>query len=251
MFKPVFNHSDDERFRILKNCKDVLFADIETISEFDESLILRVDKYFDIFDKIRIYDEYLREEKKQKDQEFANLFNKASVFVRHYLQTMSMAIERGELPANTAAFYDLSYPFEIPQINSDAELISLAEKLFDDDLKRTASGGKYFANPSIGAVRVWVEKFTEAIKVKNNVYNVKKAAVENIESIRADADFLLSDLFKILLSKISSESDDESLKILRTCGFNPQITDCDDQDVEDTSNESDKKKNPGQLSFDL
>ncbi|PLX08916.1 MAG: hypothetical protein C0596_03620 [Marinilabiliales bacterium] len=163
---------------------------------------------------------------------------------------MYMAIERVELPSNAAKYYDLTFPFEVPEIKSDVQLLKVAEKLFEDDLKRTSEGGKYFTNPSIGAVRVWVEKFAEAVKVKNNTYNVKQAEVENIEGIRTDTDKLLSDVFDTVLSKISSETQQEKVKIFKACGFNTEDRKVDES-TEEILPKPNKKGNPGQLKFDL
>jgi len=212
MLRPIFEHTDIERYTILKKCDDLIFSDTEMESEFDDHLLQRAAKYFDIFDKIRAYDEFIKEEEKQKNEEFLKLFNKASIFIKHYFQTISMSIERGELPKNVAESYGLNYPFDIPKIKSDVQLLGVAEKLFEDDLRRTTAGGKYFTNPSIGAVKVWVEKFAEAVRVKNNTYNVKQAEVENIDGIRTDTDNLLTDVYYVVLAKIESEPTVENLK---------------------------------------
>lgn len=258
MLIPILKNTDEQRYVILKNCSELLFADYETASEFGEELSLQTAKYLDIFDRIRAYDKYLEEEKKQQDANFVNLFDKAALFLRHYLLTMHMAIERGEMPVTTAEYYGLKFPFEIPEFKSDVQLIKFAEKLFEDDLKRTSAGGKYFTNPSIGAVKVWVEKFAEAVEQKNNKYNIKRGEVENIDKIRSDTDILLKELFGALLNKIGPEPDIDSIKILSACGF--EFTDGDKlSDAEIiTNHQTTEKQNvkinndkPGQLRFDL
>lgn len=250
MLRPVYTYRDIERYTILKKCDDMIFSDPDMVVEFDDHLLQRAAKYLDIFDKIRAYEEYLQEEQKQQNEEFAKLFEKASIFVSHYYKIMFMAIERGELPPATAEFYDLKYPFEIPELKTDVQLLKVAEKLFDDDLKRTSEGGKYFTNPSIGAVKVWVEKFAEAVRVKNNTYNVKQAEVENIEGIRTDTDKLLTEVFETVLSKISTETKEEKIKIFKACGFNVEDRKADES-TEEISSKQNKKGNPGQLKFDL
>ncbi len=251
MLRPIFANTDIERYTILKKCDDLIFSDPEMLSEFDDQLLHRASKYCEIFDKIRSYEEFIREEQKQQNEEFLNLYNKASIFVRHYFQTLFMSIERGELPANTAEYYELKYPFDIPAIGSDVQLIKTAEKLFEDDLKRTSDGGKYFTNPSVGAVKVWVEKFAEAVRVKNNTYNVSRAEIENIEGIRHDTDKLLSDVFDVVLSKIESETEQEKIKILNACGYNAEHREEKDIIYDEKPIDLDEKKNPGQLRFDL
>ncbi len=250
MLRPVFINKDIERYTILKKCNDLIFSDPDMVSEFDDHLLQRAYKYFDIFDKIRAYEEYIEKEQKQQNDQFLNLFNKASIFVKHYFQTMQMAIQRGEIPQNTVNYYELSYPFEIPEFKSDVQLLNVAEKLFKDDYKRTSEGGKYFTNPSIGSVKVWVEKFAEAVRVKNNTYNVKQAEIENIEGIRTDTDKLLTDVFDIVLSKIESEPQKEKKKILKACGFDLINIEDYNSDYENKK-QSDINDRPDQLKFDL
>lgn len=258
MLIPILKNTDEQRYVILKKCSELLFADYETASEFGEELSLQTAKYLDIFDRIRAYDKYLEEEKKQQDANFVNLFDKAALFLRHYLLTMHMAIERGELPVTTAEYYGFKFPFDIPEFKSDVQLIQFAEKLFDDDLKRTSAGGKYFTNPSIGAVKVWVEKFAEAVEQKNNKYNIKKGEVENIDKIRSNADSLIKELFNSLIIKIGADPDSDSLKVLSACGFDfiedDKISEAEvnhnDQTAEQ-QNGKNKNDKPGQLRFDL
>ncbi|MDD4149670.1 MAG: hypothetical protein PHE33_06540 [Bacteroidales bacterium] len=259
MLIPVFSDTDDERYKILKNCSDMLLSAGELSSEFTEEINLRIDKYLDIFDKIRAYDKYIADEREKQDEDFSNLFEKASVFVRHYFITMHMAIERGELPLNTTDYYDFKYPFGVPEFKSDVQLIKTAQKLFDDDLKRTSEGGKYFTNPGIGAVKVWVEKFIEAVENKNNKYHVKGGKVENIDKIRKETNVLLQEIFDTLICRIGVKPEAEDLKFLLDCGFEFNFIDDNGIQIVQTSIEVDNnektqkssKIKPDQLKFDL
>ncbi|MDD2634397.1 MAG: hypothetical protein PHW82_02740 [Bacteroidales bacterium] len=251
----MFQNTDNEKYTILKNCSEMILSDDELSPVFDEEIRLKIDKYFDVFDKIKVYDNYLYEERQKEKKEFLNLFEKASLFVRHYYISMSMAIERGELPVNTADFYGLKYPFKIPVFKSDVHLIKTAQKLFDDDLQRTSVGGKYFTNPSIGAVKVWVEKFVEAVEHKNNKYNIKRGEVENIDKIRKETDELLQDIFDALITKIGAEPDETDLKFISDCGFEISVTEDNQHQVMKNNNNGEDNKSsntkPDQLKFDL
>ncbi len=252
---PVFQNTDNEKYTILKNCSEMLLSYEELSDVFDEEICLKIEKYLDIFGKIKVYDNYFDEERQKQEKEFLNLFEKASIFVRHYFVTMSMAITRGELPVNTAEYYDLKYPFEIPEFKSDVHLIRTAQKLFDDDLKRTSEGGKYFTNPGIGAVKVWIEKFIEAVEHKNNKYNVKRGEVENIDKIREETDALLHEIFDVLITKIGAEPDEKDLKFISNCGFEISVTQDNQHQVMKNYNNGEENKNsntkPDQLKFDL
>ena len=259
MLATAFKNTDDERCKILKSCSKLLSSDIELSSTFDEDMKFKIEKYLDIFDKIKAYDGYLDEERKKQEKEFLSLFEKASVFVRHYFITMHMAIERGELPLNTTDYYDFKYPFGVPEFKTDVQLIKTAQKLFTDDLRRTADGGKYFTNPGIGAVKVWVEKFIEAVERKNNKYHVKRGEVENIDKIRKQTDELLHEIFDILTNELGAEPKLEDLKFLSDCGFEFTIIEDNGTQVVQNHIEVDNNQNTqtnskiksDQLKFDL
>jgi hypothetical protein len=168
---------------------------------------------------MKAYEDFLMQEQEKQNKEFDALFAKAKIFVDHYFQTMQMAIERGELPTSTTAFYGLSYPFEIPSIENGDDLLKVADSLFIADSMRVGTGGKYFANPSIGAVKVWVEKFKEAWEKKTNKFNVKRAEVENIENIRSEADKLILDLHHYFDIQYSTNSFEEQTKLFALWGM--------------------------------
>lgn len=265
MSKLIYSKTDQERRIILK-----AFYDRPTTAESEESLftedqILKIDKYFKIFEKLKIFDDFVNSEKEKEDKEFNDLFIKAKIFVLHYYQTIQMGIERGELPSSILNFYGLSYPFTLPEINNGEELLSVSQTLFASDSIRVGTGGKYFANPSIGAVKVWVEKFTEVWEKKTNKFNVKKAAVENIENIRLETDKLILELHKLLDNQFSVIDYDEQITLFEEYGMtiepgiNENFIEPEEllqEDSDPNNQKKDSKNNAGtsnmnQLKFDL
>jgi hypothetical protein len=219
MSKLVYSSSDNERLQILKAFYEKLPVVEGEDSIFTEEQLLKIGKYYTIFEKMKAYDDFLIQEQEKQNKEFDALFCKAKIFVDHYYQTMQMAIDRGELPSSTTAFYGLSYPFEIPAIETGDDLLKIADSLFIADSMRVGTGGKYFANPSIGAVKVWVEKFKEAWEKKTNKFNVKRAEVENIENIRSEADKLIYDLHSYFDQQYSDYSFEEQTKMFSLWGM--------------------------------
>ncbi len=196
MSKLVYSSTDTERLQILKAFYEKLPVVEGEETYFTEEQLLKIGKYYSIFEKMKAYEDFLSKEQEKQDKEFNDLFAKARIFVNHYFATMQMAIERGELPATTANFYGLTFPFSVSEAESGDDLLKVAEALFNSDSMRIGTGGKYFANPSIGAVKVWVEKFKEVWDKKTNKFNVKKAEVEGIENIRSEADKLINNIFE-------------------------------------------------------
>jgi hypothetical protein len=207
---------------------------------------------------MRAYEEFLQQQREKQDKEFIDLFNKAAIFVKHYYLSMLMAIERGELPASISNYYGLNFPFDVPNPKDGEELMKISENLFNADAMRVGSGGKYFANPSIGAVKVWVEKFREAWEQKTNKFNVKKAEVENIENIRRDVDNLIFELHSLLDKQFEVIDYDEQILLFASYGMTtePGSMNGDYSNPEASAkNEADSRTNgntsSNQLKFDL
>jgi hypothetical protein len=219
MTKLIYSSSDAERHKILKGLYERVPLSEGEESVFIDEHISRIERYYQIFEKMRVYEDFLQQQRDKQDKEFNDLFNKATIFVKHYYISMLMAIERGELPATIANYYGLNYPFEIPNPKDGGELLKISESLFNADAIRVGSGGKYFANPSIGAVKVWVEKFNEVWEQKINKFNVRKAEVENIENIRRDADNLIFELHAILDKQFEVIDYDEQILLFASYGM--------------------------------
>ncbi len=244
----VFSHTDDERLSVLK-------ASFYTLSTIDISqysikaeTLAEVEKYYDMFEKIKEFDNIIKKEKEQDNKALTNSYDKANVYLTHYFQAMLMAIERGELPISISEEYGFVYPFNVPDFSNKENLLQVARKLFEDDDRRVGNGGKYFANPSIGSVKVWVEKFAEAYDKVQNVYNIKRGKIENIGKIRESADSLIFEVHQAINDYHTEISFKEKFGIFKKYGMRIQ------QRVEVEEFDSPKQEaagNSNQLSFDL
>jgi len=256
MSKNIQLNNDEERYNLLKDIQDIISSSDEGCNIFTEDLLIKLEKYFVIFSKLKSQKDYATQIEEHQTKEYAELFKKAKMFVNHYLLTMSMAIERGELPLSVINFYNISFPYCPDDEISADEFVKFSENIFSSDAGRIAAGGKYFANPSIGAVKVWVEKFVEAHNQKTNKYNVKRGEVENIDKIRQDCDCLILELNQTIQKSVAEEaySYDE---IIINLAEKPDENcyKADEEISSDTSQNTTKSKsgNDGinQLKFDL
>lgn len=106
---------------------------------------------------------YKSREKLKHNNEYKALHNKARLYIRHYLQVLIMAVERGELPESSLAYYGLKPDTkQLPRLNSVKHILDYGQALFEADAKRILDGGKYVTNPSIAVVKVWFEKLVNA-----------------------------------------------------------------------------------------
>lgn len=243
-----FSHTDDERLSVLKSSFYTLSS--EDISQYSINIekLNDLEKYYDMFEKIREFDNIIKKEQEEENQALTKNHDKAKLYLTHYFQSLLMAIERGEITESIAQDYGFTYPFEIPDVSKKEDLLDVAKKLFEDDDRRVSNGGKYFANPSIGSVKVWVEKFAEAYAIDQNVYNVKRGKIENIGKIRESADNLIFEIHKAINDFYKEVSFEEKLEIFKKYGMRIE------QKVETEELEYLKQEaagNSNQLSFDL
>ncbi|MFY9590444.1 MAG: hypothetical protein WAP54_00480, partial [Bacteroidales bacterium] len=82
----IYNKSDAERFLILKSFYEKQDQIIDNDTNAGEVLSARIEKHYNIFEKLKAYESFVREQKEKEDQEFKDLFNKSKIFVVHYFQ---------------------------------------------------------------------------------------------------------------------------------------------------------------------
>lgn len=268
--KYIYHNTDIERFNILKACYDSKLVDEMSDSPvlFDFEMYEKISNYYTIFEKILQHEQLLLKEKEKEEIEFNKIYDKAKLFVNHYFKALYMAIERNEMPINTAEYYGLVYPFKIPNPKNFEDFINLANKLFDNDTKRINAGGKYFTNPSIGSVKVWYEKFHE--QWENRIYKakIKKPEIENIANIRKETDNLIENIFTFLYNAYTEIEASNICEVLAPFNFivddsvenvetktveNSNIIETDKQNSKTQKTKSNNiiGKSSNQLKFDL
>lgn len=263
MLKLVLPYKDSERFKTLKTCYLELQKQEDCLNIINEDNLLSLEKYYSIFEKIEIFNEFQKSEKEIFQKNYNELFQKAKLYFTHYYQSMYMAIERGELSSSIIDYYNMKFPFEIPNPKTAEQFIKMSESLFSCDELRVANGGKYFSNPSIGSVKVWFEKFNEVHDKKINKFNIKQAAIENINKIREESDSLIYNIYTILFNKFSYFEIDDKIEYLTKYGLSISKTEnieqltTEENNIE-TQDEPKKKivrkrksKNQNQLQFNL
>ena len=223
MLRINFEKTDAVRCEILKSCCKKLQEQIDYSNIFNEETVSKIEDYSFNFEKIVQFYKSQKEDTEKFNSEYENLFAKAKIYFIHYYKSMAMAIERGELPASITEFYNLKYPFIIPNPLNAEQLIYMSKNLFDCDERRIALGGRHLLNPNIGNVKIWFEKFVEIFQRKKNINCANHAEVENIENIRIEADKLIDKIFIELKEYFSNLESGKQSAMLKSFGFNIEI----------------------------
>jgi hypothetical protein len=109
---------------------------------------------------------------------------------------MNMAIFRGDLPAETRAFYGLSTDEStVPSLTSENELMSWGRRIIEGEEFRIKKGGSPITNPTIAVVKVRFENFLEARNYHNTLTKRTVEYTEKNIKLRKEADEIILQLW--------------------------------------------------------
>jgi hypothetical protein len=109
---------------------------------------------------------------------------------------MNMAIFRGELPAETRAFYGLATnESTVPSFNTENELMSWGRRIIEGGEFRIKKGGSPITNPTIAVVKVRFENFIEAWTYHNTLAKRTVDYSEKNTALRKEADEIILKLW--------------------------------------------------------
>lgn len=148
----------------------------------------------------------------KKSRDYYEILKKARTYLTHFIRVMNMAISRGDLPAETRAFYGISTDdANVPSLNNESELLSWGRRIIEGEEFRIRKGGSPITNPTIAVVKVRFEKFIEAWTYHNTLsrrtsdYNSR-----NIE-LRKEADEIILQLWNEVESACSDIPDGKKM----------------------------------------
>ncbi len=123
------------------------------------------------------------------------LFRKARLFLSHFIQVTLFAIQRGELPENTWAYFGLDTHKTLPSLQRFEELIEFGKQILEGEKKRIQQGKRPISNPTAAVVKVRYEVFLDAYYSYQTHKKSKLVAQGKILSYRKEADRLIAGLW--------------------------------------------------------
>jgi len=132
----------------------------------------------------------------EKSTDYKAAFDKARLYVSHFIQVLFMNIERGELKEEALAFYGLQdTDGKIPSLNNEQELLEWGRKIIQGEQKRMQNGGSPVYNPSIALVKVNVENFSEAAVFQQTLKRNTLRSYEKMQQLRKETNDFISRLW--------------------------------------------------------
>jgi hypothetical protein len=131
-----------------------------------------------------------------KSKDYTNTLKKAKLYISHFIQVINMAILRGDIPASILTFYGLQdYENKVPQLNTEAEVLSWGDKLINGESERIRKGMSPISNPSIALVKVRFENFKDAYNYQKTLQKDNNRTLQSLAKMRSDGDVLIAKIW--------------------------------------------------------
>jgi hypothetical protein len=159
---------------------------------FSAKSTIRLEKIFPLFENnIRLYRQSVLKQGKS-NEDYNDLQKKARLYITHFIRVMNMAISRGELTAETRAFYAIAKEdTSVPLLRTENELVSWGRRIIEGEEFRVRKGGNPVTNPSIAVVKVRFETFLEAFAFRKGLEKKTLETLEKNMELRRDADEII------------------------------------------------------------
>jgi hypothetical protein len=187
---------------------------------FSARTLIRLDKFLPRFrQSIQQYRESLSSQNR-KNRDYYETVKKARIYLTHFIKVMNMAIFRGELQAETRAFYGLATDdAAVPLLNTENELVSWGRRIIEGEEYRIKKVGSPITNPTIAVVKVRFGSFLDALNnhkalaLKTQEYN------EKISELRHQADEIILDIWNEVEKTFSSYPEIQKKELCESYGL--------------------------------
>lgn len=204
-------NTDAARIRALKTALDKGKEVPPHKLAYTAKTILRLQKFLPLFEhSIQLQRQAVISQSK-KSREYNESQRKARVYLTHFIRVMNMAIFRGDLPAETRAYYGLATnESTVPPLNTENELISWGRRIIEGEEFRIRKGGSPITNPTIAVVKVRFGNFLEEDNHHKTLLKKTFDYTERTGDMRREADEIILEIWNEI--EASQESLPEEVK---------------------------------------
>jgi hypothetical protein len=176
---------------------------------FSSRTIIKLEKMLPQFEHgIKLYRETLSSQNK-KNREYYETVRKARLYLTHFIKVMNMAIFRGELSAETRAFFGLATDeTNVPLLYSENELLSWGKRIIEGEEFRIKKGGSPITNPTIAVVKVRFGNFLDALSHHNTLSKKTLEYSEKVGNLRKEADEIILQIWNEVEKTHSTHPED-------------------------------------------
>jgi hypothetical protein len=176
---------------------------------YSAKMVVHLQKFLPLFEhSIQLQKQAVATQIK-KSKDYGEVAKKARVYLTHFIRVMNMAVYRGDLPAETRAYYGLATnESTIPPLSTENELISWGRRIIEGEEFRIRRGASPITNPTIAVVKVRFEKFLEANNYHKTLAKKTLDYSERTGDMRKEADEIILQIWNEVEAAHSSLPED-------------------------------------------
>jgi hypothetical protein len=156
----------------------------------------------------------------EKLKDYKTNFEKAYLYVSHFIQVVFMMVERGEMKEETLSFYNLDDVVgKIPTLKTEEELLGWGNHIISGEQKRIQSGGSPIYNPSIALVKVNFENFRESTVFQRNLKKNTNRSYNKLKDLRVSTNDFISRLWNQIEDNIQGDNPKHKRQLAQEYGL--------------------------------
>jgi hypothetical protein len=182
--------------------------------------LIRLEKFLPVFEQNihRYHDTVLTQTRKNKT--YHEIVRKARLYLTHFIKVMNMAIYRGDLPAETRAFYGLAIDdSSIPVLSTENELLSWGRRIIEGEEYRIKKSGSPITNPTIAVVKVRFGSFLDALNNHKTLTQKTQEFSGKLNQLRDEADDIILNIWNEVESSYSQLPDHQKKELCESYGL--------------------------------
>lgn len=153
--------------------------------------------------------------KQQSDnnKQYKEIFEKARLYLSHFIQVLLFASERGELNGGIKYYGNLQeFGGRIPSLTTEQEILEWGKIMVDGEQKRVREGGSAIYSPSIALVKFKLQEFQDAAIFQKNLKRNTLRSFEKMQNLRKTTNEFISQLWTDIESHLELEATLPELK---------------------------------------
>jgi len=185
-------NTDTARIRAMKIAlqkgKDVHPAKLA----YSAKIIMRLQRFLPLFEQNIQLQKQAVSSQNNRCKDYNEIVKKAKIYLTHFIRVMNMAIFRGDLPAETRAYFGLATnESNVPALSNENELKAWGRRIIEGEENRLRKGGSPITNPTIAVVKIRFEGFLEACYNQSILEKKTRDYTERTAELRREADEII------------------------------------------------------------
>ena len=140
-------------------------------------------------------------------KEYKEAFDRAKMYVSHFIQVLQFASERGEINGGIKYYGNLaSFEGRVPPLNTEEDIIEWGKIMVEGEQKRKQNGGSAIYNPSIALVKFKVEELHDASVFQQTLKRNTLRSFDKMQQLRKTTNDFISKLWTEIEESLEAES---------------------------------------------